>query len=143
VHALNRIHECLKPDGVLLDVHPQPLNSQIEIWQDGRIHHLGEVDQHEDHLEIEAARAYLRSFEQGGLFVTEQQGFFELLEHHPTVESWQDSWAEDGYRLIVEPGLLDSASDLIRSGRGELVIREPVRATSLRRLDGEVNLELL
>ena len=74
MHALSRIHKCLKPDGVLLDVHPQPLNSQIEIWQDGRIHHLGEVDQHEDHLEIEAARAHLWSFEQGGLFVTEQQG---------------------------------------------------------------------
>lgn len=135
--ALRRIHKCLKPDGVLLDVHPQPQNSQIEIWQDGLTHHLGEIDQREDHVEIEAARAHLWSFEQGGLFATEKQGFFELLEHHPTVESWQEKWVEDGYRLVAEPELLGSANELLRSGGGELVIREPVRATSLRRLDGD------
>ena len=135
--ALSRIHKCLEPGGVLLDVHPQPQNSLIEIWQDGLTHHLGDVDQREDHLEIEAARAHLSSFEQSGLFATEKQGFFELLEHHPTVESWQAKWVEEGYRLLAEPDLLDSANELLRSGGGELVIKEPVRATSLRRLDGD------
>jgi len=136
VDALSRIHQCLRADGVLLDVHPQPEDSQIEIWQDGLVHHLGEIDQREDHEEIEAAREHLRSFLRRGLFVEENRGFFELLEHHPSVGSWQDRWAEEGYRLVAEPDLLDSANDLLESGGGELVIREPVRATSLRRLDG-------
>lgn len=134
MHALSRIHRCLEAGGILLDVHPQPENSQIEIWQDGEIHRLGEVDQSEDHREIEESRAHLRDFEERGLFATEGWRLFELLEHHPSVESWQDRWAEEGYRLIAEPELLDSANQSLRSGGGELVIREPVRATSLRRL---------
>jgi len=137
VHALNRIHKSLKPDGLLLDLQPQPKNSRVEIWQDGRIHRLGEIDQREDHLEIEAAMEHLLSFEQVGLFAAERQAFFELLEHHPSVESWQEKWAEEGYRLIAEPELLDSAHQLLRAAGGELVIREPVRAALLRRLDGD------
>lgn len=139
MHALSRIHKCLKADGILLDVHPQPQNSQIEIWQDGLIRHLGEIDQHEDHVEIDAARKQLKSFQRDGLFTVEERGFFELLEHHPSVEGWQDRWEEEGYRLGAELGLLDSAKDLLASGEGELVIRESVRATSLRRLDGPTN----
>ncbi len=134
MNALRRIHECLRADGTLLDVHPQPENSQIEIWQDGLIHSLGEIDQKEDHEEIESARVHLRSFEQRGLFAKDRRCFFELLEHHPNVESWHERWAEEGYRLVATPELLKSANDLLTSGGGELVIREPVRATSLRRL---------
>jgi hypothetical protein len=136
VNALSRIHEYLRPDGVLLDIHPEPENSQIEIWQDGRIHRLGEVDQRDDHVEIEASRLHLRSFQRRGLFAKEARGVFDLLEHHPSVQSWQDRWAEEGYRLNPGPGMLDRAAVLLRSG-GELVIREPVRATSLRRLSAD------
>ena len=139
MNALSRIHRCLKTDGVLLDVHPQPENSEIEIWQNGRIRRLGEIDQSEDHAEIEAARVHLDSFRKGGLFVEEQRGFFELLEHHPTVEHWQDNWADNGYRLLAETSLLESAKHLLRSGGGELIVREPVRATALQRLDPNSN----
>jgi hypothetical protein len=62
-----------------------------------------------------------------------------LLEHHPTVEHWQDNWADKGYRLLAEPSLLASAKQLLRSGGGELVVREPVRATALQRLDPNSN----
>lgn len=134
VHALSRIHSYLRTDGVLLDIHPQPENSQIEIWQKDGIHRLGEIDQQEDHEEIEAGRSDLRSFEERGLFATEERAVFELLEHHPTVESWQERWAGEDYRLVAEPELLDSARALLQSGGGELVIREPIRATRLRRL---------
>ena len=134
MHALSRIHRFLKADGVLLDIHPQPENSQIEIWQGDRIHHLGEVGQHEDHLEIEAARTHLNSLQRHGHFATEKSAFFDLLESHTSVESWQDRWAEEGYRLVAEPELLDSARALLAAKGGALVIREPVRATVLRRL---------
>lgn len=135
MHALKRIHRYLRAGGVLLDVHPQPTNSQIEVWQEDAIHHLGQIDQREDHQEIEEARLRLESLEERGLFVTERRGFFELLEHHPTVESWQDRWAQEGYRLVAEPELLETAQDLLTANGGELVIREQVRASRLRRVD--------
>lgn len=134
MHALRRIYESLQADGVLLDVHPQPNNSEIEIWQDGVMHPLGEIDQREDHEEIESARVHLSSFEQRGMFVRDSARFFDLLEHHPNVESWQNRWAEEGYRLVAPPELFEAADSLLTAGGGELVIREPVRATLLRRV---------
>ena len=133
MNALSRIHESLREGGVLLDVHPEPENSRIEVWEDGQIHRLGEIDQHEDHEEIVAARSDLESFERDGLFRTEQSLVFELLEHHPTVESWEDRWEHEGYRLIAEPHLLETARALLHNPSAELVIREPVRASRLRR----------
>lgn len=134
MHALGRIHECLKTDGVLLDIHPQPRNSRIEVWQNGHIYRLGEIDQHEDHEEIEAARKHLKTVVKDGRFIKVKRYVFELLEHHPSVESWQEMWAADGYRLVAEKELLDTARDLLNTNGGELVVRGPVRATSLRRL---------
>lgn len=133
MNALSRIHESLRDDAVLLDVHPQPQNSRIEVWEDGRIHRLGEIDQHEDHEEILAARSCLQSFERDGLFRTEQSVVFELLEHHPTVESWEDRWEYEGYRLIAGADLLETARALLQHPSTELVIREPVHASRLRR----------
>ena len=133
MNALSRIHESLREDGVLLDVHPQPENSRIEVWQDGQIHRLGEIDQHEDHEEIVAARSHLRSFERVGLFRAERSAVFELLEHHPSVESWEDRWEYEGYRLIAEPNLLETARALLQLPSTELVIKEPALATRLRR----------
>ena len=133
MNALRRIHGSLREDGVLLDIHPQPENSRIEVWENGRIHHLGEVDQHEDHEEIVAARSHLRAFERDGLFRTEQSAVFELLEYHPSVESWQGRWDCEGYRLVAEPNLLRTARALLQNSSAELVIREPVRASRLSR----------
>lgn len=137
--ALSRIHSSLEADGVLLDIHPQPENSHIEVWEGGRVHHLGEIDQHEDHEEIEAARSHLGSFERRGLFAGVKRGFFELLELHTSVESWQERWAEEDYRLVAEPRLLESARGLLAESHGKLVIREPVRATVFRREDGPLS----
>lgn len=134
VHALRQIHHSLSPAGVLLDVHPQPVNSRIEVWQDRRVHELGEIDQHEDHEEIEAARHQLELVVEEGLFAPETSAFFELNEHHDSVASWQERWADEGYRLVAPPHMFESAQRLLSSRGGALVIREPIRATRLRRL---------
>lgn len=134
VHALRQIHHSLSPNGILLDVHPQPVDSRIEIRTPERVHDLGEIDQWEDHREIEAARARLELVVRDGLFAPESSDFFELQEHHDSVASWQERWAYEDYRLIAPPGMLESAERLLSSGDGALVIKEQVRATRLRRL---------
>lgn len=135
VDALRHIHQSLTPDGILLDVHPQPVNSRIEVWQDGRVHDLGEVDQQQDNCEIEDARSQLGLLVKEGLFAPETKDFFELLEHYDSVASWQEKWADEDYRLIAPPEMFEQAEKLLSSGGGELVIREQVRATRLRRLE--------
>lgn len=134
VDALRSIQRSLIPDGVLLDIHPEPLNSQIEVWQQNTIHRLGEIDQSEDHLEIENARNRLQALEREGLFVSDQTRYFELLEHHSSVESWTARWEQEDYRLVATSEMFEEARALLNAG-GELVIREPVRAMRLLRSD--------
>lgn len=118
----------------MLDIHPQPTNSQIEVWTGDEVHRLGEIDQREDHAEIEAARAHLHSFEVDGSFVKQAEGHFDLLEIHDSVESWQERWSYEGYRLLASEELLEAARVLLARPACELVIREPVRATTYSKL---------
>ncbi len=131
--ALSRIHSSLRASGVLLDLHPQPENSRLEIWQGNRISPLGEIDQQQEIQEIEYAESRLAELEERGLYATDSQRFFDLLEHHPSVESWLQRWAEEGWQFAVDDEVLKSARELLQAGGGDLVIREPIRATRLNR----------
>jgi hypothetical protein len=128
------MHQSLTPNGILLDLHPEPVNSRIEVWQGDQVHELGEVDQPEEHREIEEARSRLDSLVEEGLFSPEETDYFDGLEHHDSVASWQERWAKEDYALVAPPGMLASAARLLSSDGGELVIREQVRATRFRRL---------
>jgi hypothetical protein len=136
VHALGVVHRSLRSDGVLLDIHPQPENSLMEIWQDGRIERLGEIEQHQDRVDIEEARSRLRQEVRKELFAVRRRQFFELLGHYAAVDDWLDRWNDEGWNFSVDPGILDSARSLLAVGGGEFVIRETIRATSLIRLAG-------
>ena len=134
MHALDRIHRVLHPGGVLLDLHPEPGNSRIEIWREGQIEHLGEVNQDQDAIEILEARTQLAKVERRGWFATGERQFFDLLGHYRTVDDWLDWWNEQGWTFSVEQELLDTARDLLAAGDGELILRETIRATALTRL---------
>lgn len=139
VYALREIHKSLSPDGVLLDIHPQPVNSRIEVWQEGRTHDLGEIDKQAlgrvGSKSIVDARARLELLVEEGLFAPEASDFFEIREHYDSVASWQEKRVEEGYQPVAPPEMFESANELLNSGGGELVIREQVRATRLRRLE--------
>ena len=132
VHALRRIHGSLRPEGVLLDLHPEPKQTGVEVWQRGQIHRLGYLDQEEDISDILEARARLDLVESDGWYVTERRRFFDLLSHFPSTGAWLDYQALEGYSIDVSAELLASADELLADGGGELVIREPIRASVLR-----------
>ena len=134
VHALERIHHSLQAEGVLLDVHPQPENTRVEVWQEGRVESLGHIDDDEDIRDIRQARARLSLVERRGWFITKRRRTFDLLEHYPTVEDWLERRAREGGTSIIPEGMLDSARHLLAVGGGEIVKREPIRASLLRRL---------
>lgn len=137
VHALERIHHSLRAEGVMLDVHPQPRNTRVEVWQEGRVESLGQLDDEEEDIrDIRQARARLSLVERRGWFLTERRRTFEMLEHYPTVEDWLERRAWEGATSIIPEGMLDSIRNLLAAGGGELVKREPVRASLLRRLPG-------
>ncbi|MGH8937299.1 MAG: hypothetical protein ACRDXD_13730 [Acidimicrobiia bacterium] len=133
MHALSRIHRSLHPDGVLLDVHPEPENARVEVWEQGRIRPLGGLDGEQDSREIRQARSRLEEAERRGWYVTERQRKFELLVHHRSVDEWLERRAREGATSIIPEGMLETARHLLARGADELVIRERVRAAVLRR----------
>jgi len=134
VHALRQIHRSLRPEGVLLDLHPQPEHAGVEVWQGGRVERLGHVGQEEDIRDILEARARLDLVEGEGWYVTERRRFFDLLSHFPSAEDWLEYQAREGYTGVVSDELLASANRLLATGDGEFVVREPIRASLLKRL---------
>jgi hypothetical protein len=134
VHALRRIHRSLTIRGSLLDLHPQPKNSRAEVWWEGRVEAVGEWDEEEDIYAVRLARAQLALIENEGLFITERQIEFDLLAHYRSVDDWLDHRIEQDATGVIPKELLDKVHRLLAPAGSELIIREPIRASLLRRL---------
>lgn len=136
VDALSRIHRALRPGGVLVDLHPQPTNSQLEVWLGDRIEQLGHLNEEDDIRDILEARLRLDRVEEEGWYATERRRAFDLLLHFPGVDDWLAYRTEKEAASEVPEDLVSRARHLLSGSEGELVIREPVRASALRRLAG-------
>ena len=136
MYALGRIHRSLTDHGVLLDLHPEPRNSRAEVAREGRVEVVGVWDQEEDIRDIRLAREQLEIVEREGAFVTERQMGFDILEHYPSVEDWLEWRTAQGSTGVIQDELLDRARHLLATEGSELVIREPIRASLLRRSTG-------
>ena len=134
VDALGRIHHLLRPDGVLLDVHPQPENIAVEVWRGGRMDQVGHVDQ--DSSDITDARARLELVERDGWFATKARRSFDLLMHFPGVDEWLEYRLQEDCSSVVSEDLITRARLLLSEEEGEVVIRESIRASLLKRLPG-------
>jgi hypothetical protein len=134
VHALRRIHRSLRPEGVLLDLHPEPEGAGLEVWKGGRVDRLGYVDQEDDIRDILEARARMDQVEGDGWYVTERRKSFDLLAHFPGAKDWLEYQVREGYSGTVSAELIATADRLLAAGGGEFVVREPIRASVLKRL---------
>ena len=114
MHALRQIHRALVPGGLLVDMHPVPPSTRIEV----RGESLGELDDTEFMGLVEATEAPLAESE---LFSFEEELEFDWLERFDsaeelieTVSSWE--WSEIPAKLV----------DRVREVRGPVDIWERV-----------------
>ncbi|MET0696987.1 MAG: hypothetical protein ABWZ58_06130 [Acidimicrobiia bacterium] len=106
----------------------------MEVWQGGRVDRLGHLDQEEDIKDILEARARLDLVEGDGWYVTERRRFFDLLAHFPSAAHWLEYQAREGYSGEISAELIAMANRLLETEGGEFVVREPIRASVLKRL---------
>ncbi len=67
--ALRKVHRSLRPGGLLLDVHPQPKPSPIEVRTYARRTDLGQLEYSPDFIRtISSADEALASLDRGGTF---------------------------------------------------------------------------
>jgi len=134
VHALEKIYRLLKPDGILIDIHPPPEPSSIDVRVAGRTHAAGWLHETDDYGDYEAADEALAAIAARGLFAIERQGIFSFLTYVDTLvelrnyltEEWENASIDDVTAARVEELMSAPQRDK------EIVLREQVRIARLR-----------
>jgi hypothetical protein len=81
------VHQWLRPDGLVLDLHPQPELIDVEVvLTDGSAVGLGPIDTTSLIANMHTARAALASAEQAGWYQRERSVLFDFASHFATVD---------------------------------------------------------
>ena len=134
VHVLRQLHKTLRPDGVLLDIHPQPENPRVVVVRAGRSIPIGALDAVEDNAEIRQARQRLASVQRAGLFRTERRSIFTFRMYHDTVDAWLEHRRDRDATSIIPADVLRAATREMRAEGAILAVIDRVRASALQRV---------
>jgi hypothetical protein len=106
VHALEMIHALLRPDGHLIDIHPNSQPPPIEAGIADQLHHLGYLQETDDFIEYGQASAALAEVTRRGLFALEQQGTFIFITRASSVDELHnflsENWGDAVFPAEVE-----------------------------------------
>ena len=136
VDALRNVHRSLRPGGLLLDVHPQPQPSPIEVRTGAGTTDLGQLEYSPGFIDtMSNADEALASLDRDGTFRNERDEEFLLLHHFGSLAEWQEYMAKEAqYYLPPAAAMIETMSRRLATPGAELLIRERVRASRFRRL---------
>ncbi len=136
VDALRKVHRSLRPGGLLLDVHPQPKPSPIEVRTGAGTTDLGQLEYSPGFIgTMSNADEALASLDRDGTFRNEREVEFLLLHHFDSMAEWQDYMAKEAqYYLPPDAAMLETIAGGLASAGAELILSEWVRASRFRRL---------
>ena len=116
-----------------MDIHPRPTHAQVEVRVDGKTIPLGSLDESSLIQSINAARLVLAMAVWDRHFVYEEIRYFDFLYHFGSVDACESFLAEEWEDVELDPATAARARELLSGRAGELVIREQVWASCLRR----------
>ena len=136
VHALEMTHSLLKPDGLLIDIHPSGRPPTVEAHVDGEVLLAGHVLEVDGFVEYFQADDALKNVTARGLFDLEQTELFPFLLHGPTVKAVVDYIAAEWLDALLAEEVIERATQLLgEPGLGkEIVVREIIRISRYRAL---------
>ena len=124
----------VRPDGLLLDLHPEPEKPSVDIVLAQRQQHLGWIDNSALIVNIHSARTALAGMLEAHLFAYEGALVFDVNSHFASVDEWLRHREARRATSIVEPAIIDRARALMSAQtESELLVSERVQATLLRR----------
>ena len=136
VHALEKIHQLLEPEGRLIDLHPtgDPPPIGVRIGQQTTI--VGWMKETDDFIEYAQASDALALVIQRGLFAVEREGTFEFVTYADSVFEWREYLAKEWKDAILDAAVAARAEELLSvpGPDRELVLREQVRIARLKPL---------
>ena len=145
VHALEEIHHLLKPNGVLIDIHPVSEPSSIEIHQPGKVDLVGRLSVRQWCFEFEQADIALAEIVKRRMFTVERNALFDLPTHYSSaaelgtdLKESVEVFARDA-QAAIEPlphieALTARAEELMRAAvsGAELIVHERTHISRLR-----------
>jgi hypothetical protein len=117
----------------MLDVHPEPRHSRVEVHSGSRISDVGRLDESEFLPDINAAEKVLGAAIAAKRFALEAEKRFDFLYHFNTVDEYKAFLVDEEWGTL-EPEVESRARKLLTAEGGELVMREPVWAGRLKRI---------
>ncbi len=134
VHALEKIQQLLKPDGLLLDIHPTNEPAAIAVRLREQLIPAGWLRESNDYAEYEWADEALQRVIDDRRFVLEREGTFEFVWHADSLQSlrtylaedWQDAIIDDVTAMRIEDMLKVPATDK------EILVSEAIRIARYR-----------
>jgi hypothetical protein len=145
VHALEEIHRLLKPNGMLIDIHPVSEPSPIEIHQAGKVDLVGLLSVRQWCFEFEQADIALAQIIQRGMFTVERNAVFDLPTHYASAAELGTNLKESveifarDVQAAIEPlphveALSARAEELMRAAisGAELIAHERTHISCLR-----------
>ena len=145
VHALEEIHRLLKPAGRLIDIHPAPESSPIEIHQGERIDLAGDLSVPQWCTDYQHADIALAETARRGLFAVERESLFDSISYYDSAAELRaeqteainkyarDAESADEQKPYVE-AVAARADELMQAAASgaQLTLRERVHISRLR-----------
>jgi hypothetical protein len=117
VHALEKICDLLKHDGLLLDIHPTNEPAAIAVRLREQLIPAGWITESDDYVEYEWADEALQHAVSNGQFAPERRGTFEFVWHADSLPDLRAYLAEEWKDAMI---------DEITAGRIEELLKLPV-----------------
>ena len=138
VHALENAHTLLKPDGRIVDIHPDGQPPPIVVRLGAASHLAGWLREEDDYVEYAQADAALSTVVARGLFRWEARSHFTFNTHAESVAELKAFLARTWEDAIVDEGVARRASELLRGAPvadKEVVLQEGIKIGRLRRVE--------
>ena len=134
MHALEKIHELLKPVGRLINIQPSGKHRPLQIHSNDKVKQAGLIRHQLDYEFHKKALAALDQVVDDGLFVFERIDSFPFLYHAETLDIMQEWIAENWLNSTLDEETIRRAVELENTTEkpSEVVVHQEMHISRLR-----------
>jgi len=135
VHALHQIHQLLKPDGFLIDIHPTNELATLEVRVDQQITPAGWIYEWDDYIEYEWADSALQRALNVQWFELERSGVFNFVWYADSMAELRNYLAEEWHDALIDEVTFMRAHEALSTAahNKEAIVREAIKIARYRK----------
>ena len=136
VHALHQIHQLLKPNGLLIDIHPTNELATLEVRVGEQVTPAGWIYEWDDYVEYEWADNALQRAINVQWFELERDGVFSFVWYADSMAELREYLAEEWHDALIDEVTFMRAQELLNTPEHdkEVIVRETIKMARYRKL---------